>query len=249
MPTPQMQKILGYMRKAVETYDLIQKGDRIAAAVSGGKDSLVMLAALAQLRRFEGMDFQLFAVTVDPRFGGREGDYSAVNALCDELEVPYRIEPTDIAQIVFDVRKEPNPCSLCARMRRGALHQLCQELGCNKLALGHNNDDVVETFVMNLFQEGRLGCFAPKNYLTRREITVIRPLCLAPESKVLSAAKHSELPVVVSPCPADKHTKRQQVKEWLDSMERSDHGFKERLFGAMCRAGLDGWGNFTEKNN
>ena len=237
-----MQKILGYVRKAVQQYDLIQTGDHIAVAVSGGKDSLVLLKALAEYRRFSPAKYDLTAITIDPRFNGTETDYSAVQTLCHDLRVPYIIEPTDIAKIVFDVRKEQNPCSLCAKLRRGALHGCAKAHGCNKLALGHNNDDVIETFIMNLFQTGSISCFSPKSYLPDRDITVIRPLCLVPEKQVISAAKRHSLPIVTSSCPADKHTKRQETKEWLTSMERSDKGFKLRIFGAMCRGNVSGWG-------
>ena len=238
-----MQKILGYVRKAVQQYDLIQTGDHIAVAVSGGKDSLVLLKALSEYRRFSPARYDLTAITIDPRFNDADGDYSAVQTLCHDLRVPYIIEPTDIAKIVFDVRKEQNPCSLCAKLRRGALHGCAKAHGCNKLALGHNNDDVIETFIMNLFQTGSISCFSPKSYLPDRDITVIRPLCLAPEKQVISAAKRNALSIVKSACPADKHTKRQDTKDWLTSMERSDKGFKLRIFGAMQRANVSGWGD------
>ena len=237
-----MQKILGYLRKAVQQYDLIQDGDRIAVAVSGGKDSLVLLKALAEYRRFSPAQYDLTAITADPRFNDTDGGYSSVQSFCNDLQIPYIIERTDIAKIVFGIRKEQNPCSLCARLRRGALHGCAKAHGCSKLALGHNNDDVIETFIMNLFQTGSISCFAPKSYLPDRDITVIRPLCLVPEKQVISAAKRHGLPIVTSPCPADKHTKRQETKEWLNSMERSDRGFKLRIFGAMQRANISGWG-------
>lgn len=237
-----MQKILGSIRKAVQTYKLIEDGDHVAVAVSGGKDSLVMLQGLSEYHRFAGIDYKLTALTIDPCFNGKSGDYSAVQRLCDKLDIPYVIEKTDIATVVFDIRKEKNPCSLCAKMRRGALHERAKSLGCNKLALGHNNDDVVETFIMNLFREGRIACFAPKSYLTRRDLTVIRPLCLAPEAQVRVAAKHEGIEIVKSVCPADTHTKRQETKDWLYSMERQDKGFIIRLFGAMHRADICGWG-------
>ena len=242
-----MQKILGCIRKAVQFYDLIEDGDKVAVAISGGKDSLVMLQGLAEFRRFAGIDYSLEAITIDPCFDGTEGDYSAVERLCEKLGVPYTVEKTDIAKIVFDIRKEKNPCSLCAKMRRGALHELSKSLGCNKLALGHNNDDVVETFIMNLFGEGRIACFAPKSYLSRRDLTVIRPLCLASEAQVRAAVKHTGIEVVKSKCPADKHTRRQDVKDWLYARERQDKGFIIRLFGAMRRADLNGWGFLTDK--
>ena len=149
---------------------------------------------------------------------------------------------TQIGEIVFDVRKEPNPCSLCARMRRGALHNYAVELGCNKVALGHNYDDAVETFIMNLFTEGRIGCFSPTNLLENKGLELIRPLVLAPEREIRKAARKNELPIVKSKCPADGHTNRQRTKEFLAEMERKDRGFKDRIFGAMCRGNIDGWG-------
>ena len=241
-----MQKIYGYMRKACQEFDLIEQGDRIAVGVSGGKDSLVLLAGLAGLRRFAEYDFELVAVTLGPRFGGVNGDYSSVARLCRRLGIAYKLIETDIGEIVFDVRKEPNPCSLCAKMRRGALHDAAKAAGCNKIALGHHYDDVVETFVMNLFREGRVGCFAPKTYLSRKDITMIRPLVFAPESQVSACCNRNGFEIVKSKCPADKTTVRQETKEWLAEMERKDRGFKQRLFGALRRSGLNGWG-FKEK--
>ena len=224
-----MQKILGYMRKAIQEYDLIHDGDRICVGVSGGKDSVVMLYGLSLLKKFIGIDYDICGLTLDPCFGGKKGDYSAITDFCNEKGI-------------FDVRKEPNPCSLCARMRRGALHNETKRLGCNKIALGHNYDDAVETFIMNLFTEGRIGCFAPTNYLSRKEITLIRPLVFAPEKAIRSAANRQQLPIVKSVCPADGHTNRQRTKEFLEEMERKDKGFKDRIFGAMCRGNIDGWG-------
>lgn len=242
-----MQRILGYMRKAIQEFDLIQDGDRIAVGVSGGKDSMVLLTGLARLKRFIGIDFEVVGLTLDPQFGGVPGDYSAVEALCKELGVEYHIIPTEIGQIIFDVRKEPNPCSLCARMRRGALHDNAKALGCNKLALGHHYDDVVETFVMNLFNEGRLGCFSPKTWLSRKELWMIRPLVFAPEADVRRAAARENLPIVKSKCPADGHTSREDTKNFLAEREKLDNGFKYRLFGALRRSGIDGWG-FPEED-
>ncbi|MBQ5318658.1 MAG: tRNA 2-thiocytidine biosynthesis protein TtcA [Oscillospiraceae bacterium] len=237
-----MQKILGYMRKAIQEFDLIQDGDRIAVGVSGGKDSLVLLRGLFLLKRFIGIEYDIVAITLDPRFGGTDGDYSAVDEMCREMGIEYRLLRTHIGEIVFDVRQESNPCSLCARMRRGALHDAAKEAGCNKIALGHNYEDVVETFVMNLFNEGRLGCFAPKSYLSRKDITMIRPLVLAPEKDIRNAANRNNLQVVKSKCPADGHTSREATKQFLAERDKLDKGFSDRIFGAMRRAGLDGWG-------
>ncbi len=242
-----MQKVLGHMRKAIQEFDLIQDGDRIAVGISGGKDSLVLLNGLALLRRFIGIEYELVAITLDPRFNGQEGDYSSVQELCDMLGVEYRIIPTDIGEIIFNIRKEPNPCSLCARMRRGALHDASIEAGCNKLALGHHYNDAVETFVMNLFNEGRIGCFSPKTYLSKKDIWLIRPMVLTSEKEIFSACRRNGLEVVKSKCPADGHTNREKTKNFLAEMEKESHGFTYRLFGAMRRANIDGWGGVNYK--
>lgn len=230
------------MRKAIQEFDLIENGDRIAVGVSGGKDSLVLLKGLVLLRRFIGIDYTVVAITLDPHFNGEKGNYEPVAELCRELGVEYVLIDTHIGEIVFDIRKEEHPCSLCARMRRGALHDAAIANGCNKLALGHNFNDVVETFVMNLTIEGRLGCFSPKSYLSRKNITLIRPLVFAPEKDIRSAARRSELPIVKSKCPADGATARQRIKLELAERDKTDRGFSERLFGALRRSGLDGWG-------
>lgn len=244
-----MQKILGYIRRACQEFDLIEDGDKIAVGVSGGKDSLVLLAGLAKMRRFYEKKYDIMAITLDPRFGGIETDYSPVERLCAEIGVEFHLIKTDIGEIVFDIRKEPNPCSLCAKMRRGALHDAAKAHGCNKIALGHNNDDAIETFIMNLFNEGRIGCFAPISYLSRKDITLIRPLVLAPESAVLSCARRNGFEIVKSKCPADKKTSRQAAKEFLADLEHGNRGVKMRIFGAMRRAGIDRWGGRSAKNN
>lgn len=237
-----MQKILGYMRKAIQEFDLIHDGDRICVGVSGGKDSVVLLKGLILLRRFIGIDYDIVAVTLDPGFNGEQGDYSSITELCESSGIEYHVIPTHIGEIVFDVRQESNPCSLCARMRRGALHDATLAYGCNKIALGHNYDDAVETFIMNLFTEGRIGCFSPISYLSRKKIHLIRPLVFAPEKEIRRAAVKNELPIVKSKCPADGHTNREKTKNFIAEQERLDHGFKDRIFGAMKRANIDGWG-------
>lgn len=236
-----MQKILGYMRKAIQEYKLIQDGDRICVGVSGGKDSVVMLYGLHLLRRFINIDYTITGITLDPGFNGIESDYSPVADFCHDKGIEYHVIRTHIAEIVFDVRKETNPCSLCARMRRGALHDATVSLGCNKIALGHNYDDTVETFIMNLFTEGRIGCFSPISYLERKNIHMIRPLVYAPEKDVKKAAIKNELPIIVSNCPANGHTNRQRTKEFLAEADKTYDGIKDRIFGAMQRFGLDGW--------
>ncbi|MEG2428884.1 MAG: tRNA 2-thiocytidine biosynthesis TtcA family protein, partial [Oscillospiraceae bacterium] len=207
-----MQKLLGYLRKAIQEFDLIQDGDRIAVGVSGGKDSVALLVGLHMLRRFIGIDYEIVALTLDPQFNKKETDYSQIQKLCDSLGIFYDIRRTHIGEIIFDIRKEEHPCSLCARMRRGALHDAAKENNCNKLALGHHYNDVVETFMMNLFSEGRLGCFSPKSYLSRKDITLIRPMVFAPEKDIISSVKRANLPIVKSICPADGVTNRQRMK-------------------------------------
>lgn len=237
-----MQKILGNMRKAIQQYKMIENGDRIAVGISGGKDSLILLKGLAKLRSFIGIDYEIVGITIDPQFGGKSGDYSIPEKICGELEIPYYIIPTYIGEVVFDIRREKNPCSLCARMRRGAIHGAASEFSCNKIALGHNFDDTVETFIMNLFNEGRIGCYSPKTLLDDKNLTVIRPMIYCKEREIRRAVRTSGIQVVKSICPVDGHTNRQKKKEFIAEMERRDHGFKDRIFGALQRGNIDGWG-------
>ncbi|MBO5163442.1 MAG: tRNA 2-thiocytidine biosynthesis protein TtcA [Ruminococcus sp.] len=230
-----MQKILGYLRKAVQKYNMIENGDKIAVGVSGGKDSLILLEGLVRLRGFIGTDYEITALSVDAMFGGTAADFSEITKYCEKLGVHHQIIPTHIGEIVFDIRKEKSPCSLCARMRRGALNNAAAELGCNKLALGHNSDDAAETFIMNLFTEGRIGCFSPVTVLEDKNLTIIRPLILAPEKDIRRAARRSALPVLESSCPADGHTNRQKAKLLLSDLERENHGVKSRIIGAIQR--------------
>ena len=240
-----MQKILGYLRRAVQEFDLIQNGDRIAVGISGGKDSLVLLAALRDFQRFGLLDYELVGITLDPQFNGEPTDYSPVAEFCEKIGVEYHMIPTQIGHIVIDIRKESSPCSLCAKMRRGALHDNAKALGCNKLALGHHNDDAIETFLMNLFIEGRIGCYAPKSYLSRKDLTLIRPLSFAPERDIVHAAKQNIPEIVKSRCPVDGHTMRETMKTFIREQEKLNPGFRTRVFGAMRRANVDGWGGKT----
>ena len=236
-----MQKLLSYMRSACQQYDMIKDGDRIAVGVSGGKDSVALLAAMADLRRFYPAKFELVAITLDPRFGGVDGDYSEIEELCKKLDVEYYIKRTQLAEVIFDIRKESNPCSLCARMRRGALHDASKEMGCNKIALGHHLDDVAETFIMNLFNGGTLDCFMPVTYLSRKDIYMIRPMIFARESDCSRVVRRGELPVVKSKCPADGTTERQEVKEFLNSLEKKYGNVREKILGAMQRKEINGY--------
>lgn len=236
-----MQKLLSYMRSACQQYDMIKDGDKIAVGVSGGKDSVALLAAMANLRRFYPAKFELVAITLDPRFGGIDGDYTEIEALCKKLDVEYIIKRTQLAEVIFDIRKESNPCSLCARMRRGALHDAAKEAGCNKIALGHHLDDVAETFIMNLFNGGTLDCFMPVTYLSRKDIYMIRPMIFARESDCARVVRREGLPIVKSRCPADGTTERQEVKEFLNSLEKKYGNVREKILGAMQRKEINGY--------
>ena len=234
-----IKRVLSFVRRALDDYLMIEDGDKIAVGVSAGKDSLTLLCAMAEIRRFYPKKFDLLAITVDMGFEGM--DFSPVKRFCEELGVEYEIVPTQISKIIFDVRKEKNPCSLCAKMRRGALYNYAKERGCNKVALGHHFDDVVETFMLNLFFEGRLGCFQPVTYLSNTDITLIRPMIYMPEKDVRYFASKTELPIRKSPCPADGNTEREEMKKLLASLERENKGLRYRIFGAIQRGGIDGF--------
>ena len=233
-----MQRLMGLVRRCVEDYNMIEDGDKIAVGVSGGKDSLVLLKLLAALRGYHNKAFTLEAVTIDMGLGM---DYSGIEALCEELEVPYTVVKTEIGPIIFDYRKEKNPCSMCAKMRRGALNQALLDRGCSKLALGHHYDDAVETFLMSLIYEGRISCFQPVTHLDRTGITQIRPMLYIHEKTVDAFARRMELPVLENRCPVDKHTKREEVKELIFNLVKEYPDLKERIFGAMQRYPLEAW--------
>ncbi len=238
----EMKRMLSFVRRAVDDYKMIEDGDKIAVGISGGKDSLVLLSTLASLRRFYPKKFDIVGITID--MGFPESDFGEIDALCGKLSVEYYVVKTDIAKIIFDVRKESNPCSLCAKMRRGALHAKAKELGCNKVALGHHYDDAVETFMLNLFFEGRLGCFSPVSYLSNRDITLIRPMIYAQEKDVEYFIRKSPLPVIKSLCPEDHATERENMKKMLSDLERENKGLKHRIFHAMCKGNIDGFALF-----
>lgn len=236
-----MQRLEGLMRKAIQDYGMISPGDKVCVGVSGGKDSIALTVGLAHLRKYMGIPFELVAVSLDPQFEGKQTNYEPLQELFAQLDVPYEIRRSEIGTIVFDIRKEPNPCALCAKMRRGILHNTAKELGCNKIALGHHLDDAIETFYMNLWGEGRLGCFSPVTYLSRKDITMIRPMILASEAEVRKAVTNNGFPIVKSTCPADGATRRQEMKQYVSSMCRQDKAFRQKMLGAMQGADLDGW--------
>ena len=239
-----MNKILSYARRCVEDYDMIQPGDRVAVGVSGGKDSLTLLAALAKLREFYPKPFTVEAITLDMgRADGRErADFSRVADLCARLGVPYTLLHTEIHHIIFDLRQESNPCSLCAKMRRGALHNALQERGISKIALGHHFDDAVETFLMNLLFTGQIGCFKPLTYMSRADVTQIRPLLYLGEGSIASFVREMGLPLVPTTCPEDKESKRAEIKALIARLSAEYPDLKSKVFGAMQRLPLDGWG-------
>lgn len=234
-----LQKLLGYTRRAIDDYQMIREGDVIAIGMSGGKDSLTLLYALAYLRNFYPKKFDIIAITIDLGFEGMRFD--EIKSLCDSLQVKYYIEHTQIAEIVFEHRKESNPCSLCARMRKGALNDRIKELGCNKIAYAHHKDDVIETFLMSLLYEGRIHCFQPVTHLERVNLTVIRPLIYAYEGEIISFSNTNNLPVAKNNCPVDGHTKRESTKNLVTSLKKDTPEIKERIFSALQGSNLPGW--------
>ncbi|MDE6313385.1 MAG: tRNA 2-thiocytidine(32) synthetase TtcA [Lachnospiraceae bacterium] len=234
-----LQQLLSYTRRAVDDYQLIDEGDNIAIGISGGKDSLALLYALHGLKRFYPKKFQLQAITVDLGFEGF--DLSSITKLCQEMKVPYTIVKTDIGKIIFEDRKESSPCSLCAKMRKGALNEKVKAMGCNKVAYAHHMDDIVETMLLSMIFEGRFYSFSPKTYLDRMDLTVIRPMMYVKEADVIGFQNKYNLPVVKSPCKADGYTKRQYAKELAAQLNREHPGAKDRMFRAILNGNIKGW--------
>ena len=235
-----MQRMMGLVRRCAADYRMIEPNDRIAVGVSGGKDSVTLLYLLAALREYYPEPFELTAITIDMGLPGM--DFSPIEALCARLNVPYRMVKTEIGPIIFDYRKEKNPCSMCAKMRRGALNQALLAQGFSKVALGHHYDDAVETFLMSLIFEGRLSCFQPVTYLDRTGVTQIRPMLYLTEGMIRNFVEREQLPVVHNVCPADKHTKREEIKQLIVRLQKDYPDLKERVFGAMQRLPLPEWG-------
>lgn len=234
-----LQRLLGYTRRAIDDYRMIQDGDKIAVGVSGGKDSLSLLYALNGLKRFYPKKYELEVITVS--MGYKEADFSGVAKLCEELGVNYTVVETDIADILFEQRKESNPCSLCAKLRKGAFNNKAKELGCNKKAYAHHFDDIIETMLMSLFYEGRFHCFSPVTYLDRSDITLIRPLIYVDEQDIINFKNAYNLPVVKNPCPVDGYTKREHTKQLIKSLNNESPGLRERLFNAILDGNIPGW--------
>lgn len=236
-----MQKHSNLIRAAVDKYNMIEDGDKIAVGVSGGKDSLALLMGLIHLRRYYPKSFTIVAITADPCFDGIESDFSQIEKLCRDNSVEYVIKRTELYKIVFENNSLKSPCSLCAKMRRGILHDMAKELRCNKIALGHHSDDAVETFLMNLFLSGSIGCFSPVTYLSQKDLHMIRPMIFCSESKIASLCERYELPVVKSRCPADKNTERERTAKLIKELEKRFPDLKAKIIGAMERGDVSGW--------
>ena len=234
-----LQKLLSYVRRAVDDYSMIEEGDKIAVGISGGKDSICLLVALKHLQRFYPKRFELEAITVSLGLPG--ASYDGIQALCNELGVHYTVVETDIGKIIFDERKEKNPCSLCAKMRKGALNQQARSCGCNKVAYAHHRDDIIETMMLSLIYEGRFYTFAPVSFLDRKKLYSIRPLMYVPEWECRSFVNKSDIHIVKNPCLADGNTKRQETKELLAELSLRYDNLQEKVFGAIKRSSLKGW--------
>lgn len=230
-----MQPILGSMRKAINQYNMIQNSDKIGVGLSGGKDSTILLLGLFNLRKFINIDFEIIAFSIDLHFNYKNTDYLPIKNLCQKLNIDYFIQSTDIGPIIFDKRKEKHPCSLCARMRRGVLHDIAKKHGCNKIALGHNLDDWLETFIMNLFNEGRIGTFLPITYLSIKDLYLIRPLILTPENLIKNTAKKLNLPIIKNLCPADGFSNRQWTKNYLSNLDKQIPNVKKKILSAIIK--------------
>ena len=240
-----LQKVIGKMRKAIEDFDMIQDGDKIAVGLSGGKDSITLLHALNNLRRYYDKKFELVAITIHP--GNENFKTDKLKEMCNKMEIEYIEYMSNIFEVVFEIRKEKSPCSLCANMRRGMLNSIAIENGCNKIALGHHMDDVIETAVMNLFLNGNFNTFAPVTYLSRSDVKTIRPLIYVSEKELRSAARENNYPVIDKTCPKDGFTKREYIKELIKNTQVDIHDIKKNIFGAIKRSDIKGWKN--EKND
>lgn len=227
-----MQKLLSKMRQAINDYNLIEDGDKIAVGLSGGKDSLTLLHLLNSYKKFSPQKFELIAITLNP--GGV--DNTPLHKLCKDLEIPFHEIQTDIQKIVFEIRKENNPCSLCAKLRRGALHNNAKELGCNKVALGHHKDDAIETLMLSLSYEGRINCFSPKTFMDKENIKLIRPMVYIEEASIKNIVNKYNFPVIHNPCPVDKKTRREDMKNLIFELNGRIPGFKNNLFGALTNS-------------
>ena len=242
----ELQRLYSYTRKAIDDYNMINEGDRIAIGISGGKDSTTLLYALSGLRRFYPHKFDIVALTVN--LGSRNMNFDPITQLCKELDVYYEIIDTEIYDVVFNVRKEENPCSLCAKMRKGALNSRAKELGCNKIAFAHHRDDMVETLFMSLIFEGRLHSFSPVSHLDKMNLTLIRPMMYIPETEIIGFQNKYNIPVVKNTCPADGYTKREYTKNLIKQLNNENPGMTERAFSAITKADFKDWPKRNENH-
>lgn len=236
-----LQRLMSLTRKAIDDYGMIRDGDVIAVGVSGGKDSLTLLSALAGLRRFYPHKYELETITVDMGFEGTSDGLLPIKRFCDDLSVRYTVVPSQIAEIVFEDRQEKNPCSLCAKLRKGALNTAAKSLGCNKVAYGHHKNDMVETMMLSLIYESRFYCFSPVTYLDRMDLTVIRPMMYVDEADIKGFAGANRLPVFKNPCPADGNTRREYVKQLINELNHENPGCRDRMYSAILRGNIPGW--------
>ncbi len=236
------QHLEGLARKAMQMYKMVQEGDRICVAVSGGKDSVALALALSSLRRYYDCSFNIHALTIDPCFFGKPTDYSAITAALQQEGIAHSVRRSNIGTVVFETRKEKNPCALCANLRRGMLHTAAKELQCNKIALGHHLDDAIETLFMNLFGQGQMTCFSPVTWLSRKQITMIRPLVLASEQDVQKAAQQKGFPVVKNACPVEGQTQRAETKARVHAEAERDKAFRRKMLNALQTGNISGWG-------
>ncbi|WP_110462394.1 ATP-binding protein [Ruminiclostridium sufflavum] len=234
-----IQRIIGQVRRAIQDYNMIEEGDKIAVGVSGGKDSMTLLIALQQLQRFFPKKFELEAISLTMGIGNE--DFTPIAEYFRQIGINYTIEETIIGKIVFEIRQEHNPCSMCANLRRGALHNSAKRLGCNKVALGHHRDDAIETLLLSTFYEGRIHTFSPVTYLSKKDLYLIRPLIYTEESEIKDIVKSGQLPIVKSPCKFDGNTKRQYIKDLIHELQKEKSDIKSNLFGAIKRSEIDGW--------
>ncbi len=241
-----MKQILSNIRKAIEDYHMIEEGDKIAVALSGGKDSLTLLLALKNLQIFYPKHFEIMALTIDP--GSNVFDTTELSKFCEELNIEYVIEKTNIKEVVFDIRKEKNPCSLCANLRRGALNGVAEAHGCNKVALGHHQDDVIETFFLSLFYEGHIHTFSPTTYLSRKNIVTIRPMIYVTEKEIKSFVKRHPLPIMKKNCEMDGNSKREYMKDLIKNLTKDIPRLRACVFGAIKRSNIPGWETKNEKD-
>jgi len=241
-----LQKMMGYIRRAADDYNMICEGDKIAVGLSGGKDSMTLLEALAAMRGYYPVKYTVCAITVSLGFAGT--DFNAAARLCERLGVEYFLIETDIGGVVFNDRAEKNPCSLCSKMRKGALYEKAARTGCNKVALGHNKDDVIQTFFLSMLYEGRIHTFSPVTYLDRKNVTAIRPLIYAPEKEIKAYIKKSGAEIIKNPCPIDGQTKREDMKIFIREQSKKHKSFEEKIFNQIARLPLAGWEKVQKKS-